>query len=101
MTPKESTTSRPWFICPSWAAVVPLLAHAIATDPESDEAAAAAAELQTLAAGLDGWNEKGPRLLAALREIVALYEADPDDLETMDKGAKIAREAVALLEGAA
>ena len=36
MTPKESTTARPWFICPSWAAVVPLLLHPLTTAPDSD-----------------------------------------------------------------
>ena len=39
MTPAQSITSRPWFICPSWAAVVPLLLHPLTTAPDSEEAA--------------------------------------------------------------
>lgn len=40
-----------------------------------------------------------PDLLAALHAIVAKFESDPDDLETMDAGIKIARAAIAKAEG--
>ena len=66
MTPDQSTTARPWFLPPSWARIVPLLVHTIATDPESDEARAAAHELTQLGIALDGWNERAPQLLAHL-----------------------------------
>jgi hypothetical protein len=41
-----------------------------------------------------------PDMLAALEEILWLYEFDPDDLETMDKGAELARIAVKKAKGA-
>ena len=94
MTPKESTTARPWFICPSWAAVVPLLLHPLTTAPDSDEAAAAAAELQNLARGLDQWNEKAPELLRLLGLICTSAENDEnEDAHTLATRARL------LLEG--
>jgi hypothetical protein len=82
MSPDQSTTARPWFICPSWAAVVPLLVHTIATAPDSDEAAAAAGELENLARGLDQWNKRIPealRLLERLRDCL-----DDDEVRQAD-----------------
>lgn len=82
MNTSQSTTARPWFICPSWAAVVPLLVHTIATAPDSDEAAAAAGELETLARGLDQWNKRIPealRMLERLREFL-----DDDEIKRAD-----------------
>jgi hypothetical protein len=71
METQDSITARPWFICPSWAAVMPLLADAIARN--GDEAAAASAELQRLAAAMDAWNKRAPdvrnRIIAALERI--------------------------------
>jgi hypothetical protein len=42
-----------------------------------------------------------PKLLEALKQICGLYKSDPDDLETMDKGIKIAEAAIAETEGGA
>lgn len=96
MTPKESTTARPWFICPTWAAVVPLLLHPLTTAPDSDEAAAAAAELQNLAAGLDLWNTKAPELVQLLRASLEALEA-----AEYSRGHDLAGQALRLLEGKA
>jgi hypothetical protein len=74
MKTAESITARPWFICPSWAAVMPLLIDVIARNGDyGDEAAAARAELMRLAAAMDGWNKRAPdvrnRIIAALKRI--------------------------------
>ncbi len=74
METQDSITARPWFICPSWAAVMPLLADAIARNGDYlDEAAAARAELMRLAAAMDAWNKRAPdvrnRIIAALERI--------------------------------
>jgi hypothetical protein len=54
METKDSITARPWFICPSWTAVMPLLLDVIARNGDyGDESAAARAELMRLAAAMD------------------------------------------------
>jgi hypothetical protein len=96
MKTANSMTSRPWFICPTWAAVVPLLLHPLTTAPDSDEAAAAAAELQRLAEAIDQWNTKGPELAALLARIRdALEDDEPRAADNL------AARALALLEGTA
>lgn len=40
-----------------------------------------------------------PEMLEALNAIVANFESDPDDLETMDAGVKFARSAIAKATG--
>jgi hypothetical protein len=66
METKDSITARPWFVCPSWSAVAPLLADAIARNGDyGDEAAAARAELMRLAAAMDGY----VNAVAALRRL--------------------------------
>jgi hypothetical protein len=40
-----------------------------------------------------------PDMLAALKEFIRLYEEDPDDLENMDKAAKVVDAAIAKAEG--
>jgi hypothetical protein len=74
METKDSITARPWFICPSWSAVTPLLFDVIARNGDyGDEAAAARAELMRLAAAMDAWNKRAPdvrnRIIVALERI--------------------------------
>jgi len=78
METKESITSRPWFICPTWASVVPLLVDAIArTSDHGESADAARAELLRLARFVDEQNER----MASLREIAqgAIDSLDDDE----------------------
>ena len=70
MTPDKSTIARPWFIVPTWARIVPLLVHTIATDPEGDEAQASALELGQLAEGLDSWNSAVQLVLPLLSSAI-------------------------------
>lgn len=66
METKDSITARPWFICPSWTAVMPLLLDVIARNGDyGDEAAAARAELMRLAAAMDNYSNAA----AALRSL--------------------------------
>lgn len=75
METSTSTTARPWFICPTWAAVAPLLVDAIARRGEHlDAAGAAEAEILRLADGLDRWNRAVPAALADLDAALRLYE---------------------------
>lgn len=96
METKDSITARPWFICPSWAAVMPLLADAIARNGAyGDEAAAARTELMRLAAAMDAWNNRAPdvrnRIIAALERI---------DEEEYSMAGKLLRAALDNLEAA-
>lgn len=95
MTPAESITARRWFICPSWAAVVPLLVDGIERPGQHDERAdAARAELLRLAQGLDDWNERAPRLRELLARVLDCIEDGEPRLATTH-----ALRALRLLEG--
>lgn len=95
MTPADSITSRPWFVCPSWASVVPLLADVIAYPGAHEESTdAARAELLRLAQALDDWNERAPRLRALLASVACNIE----DGNTADARIELA-EARCLLDG--
>ena len=63
----------------------------VATATQQADPAETEANIDLLAAA--------PDLLGALKQILSLYESDPDDLETMDTGAKIARAAIAKATG--
>jgi restriction endonuclease len=96
METKDSITARPWFICPTWAAVMPLLADAIARNGDyGDEAAAARAELMRLAAAMDAWNNRTPIIR---NQITAALERIDEDEFTM--AGKLLRAALANLEAA-
>ena len=96
METKDSITARPWFICPSWAAVMPLLIDAIARNGDYlDEAAAARAELMRLAAAMDAWNN---RARIVRNQITAALERIDEDEFTM--AGKLLRAALANLEAA-
>jgi len=93
METQDSITARTWFICPSWTAVMPLLADAIARN--GDEAAAARAELMRLAAAMDAWNNRTPIIR---NQITAALERIDEDEFTM--AGKLLRAALANLEAA-
>jgi len=96
METKDSITARPWFICPSWGAVMPLLIDAITRNGDyGDEAAAARAELMRLAAAMDGWNNRAP--IIRNQTLAALERIDEDEY-TM--AGKLLRAALANLEAA-
>jgi hypothetical protein len=96
METKDSITARPWFICPTWTAVMPLLADAIARNGDyGDEAAAARAELMRLAAAMDAWNNRTPIIR---NQITAALERIDEDEFTM--AGKLLRAALANLEAA-
>ncbi len=104
METKDSITARPWFICPSWAAVMPLLADAIARNGDyGDEAAAARAELQRLAEGADQWNKNEQETREALRWFLnQLADDSAIDMAQLINGMEArARAALANLEAAA
>lgn len=63
------------------------LSNPLPEDNTPETAARQASDLQICAAA--------PDLLAALHAIIAKFESDPDDLETMDAGIAIARAAIA------
>jgi hypothetical protein len=96
METKDSITARPWFICPTWTAVMPLLADAIARNGDyGDEAAAARAELMRLAAAMDAWNN---RARIVRNQITAALERIDEDEYSM--AGKLLRAALANLEAA-
>jgi hypothetical protein len=75
MNTAESITARRWFICPTWAGVVPLLADVIANPHAHEESGdAARAELLRLAQALDEWNRRAPRLRALLASVACNIE---------------------------
>jgi hypothetical protein len=98
METKDSITARPWFICPSWAAVAPLLADAIARN--GDEAARA--ELMRLAEGADQWNKNEQETREALRWFLnQLADDSAIDMAQLINGMEArARAALANLEAA-
>ena len=96
METKDSITARPWFICPTWAAVMPLLIDSIARNGDyGDEAAAARAELMRLAAAMDAWNN---RARIVRNQITAALERIDEDEYSM--AGKLLRAALANLEAA-
>jgi len=97
METTDSITARPWFVCPSWSAVTPLLIDVIARNGDyGDESAAARAELMRLAAAMDCWNNRAP--IIRNQTIAALERIDEDEY-TM--AGKLLRAALANLEAAA
>jgi hypothetical protein len=76
MKPTTSTTARPWFVCPNWQTVVPLLCDSLTrTGDYLDGADAARNELQRLARTVDGWNARADDLMASIRGALDLMEA--------------------------
>lgn len=89
MNTAQSITARPWFICPTWAAVVPLLADVLGRPEAHEESTdAARAELLRLAQALDAWNERAPRLREHLTAALErLDEGEPRMAEDLLRAA--------------
>lgn len=76
MKPTTSTTARPWFVCPSWQTVVPLLCDSLTrTGDYLDGADAARNELQRLARTVDKWNARADDLTNSVREALDLMDS--------------------------
>lgn len=55
--------------------------------------------IPAMCAEVESLRKQNTNLVQAMKDVLNLYEHDPDDLETMDKGIKIIRQSLELAKG--